>query len=379
MNKINLVKPLLLLQLLPHTVVATAKTELSPLVTPKTSARPFRHNFIKFDEDLDRDKPLSMDDNAGFTLSSGVFIGNLSRGWVGGLSIETKKILWWLKADTELTAPIGSFGSWVTLAHRDGTLQKVDALTGSVLWESKLESFVARPMHLSGNTLYCVTASQIIYSIDYSSGKTNWLFDGGFPDSMALKNAAKPALFGNSVIFGVDTGELIAVNQINGKLQWRYNPAYNNARFHDVVGKTIIINRHAVVSRYDGLVASIELDGTLKAVKWKAEYPSVSTSEYRNERLFVATSSGDIIALDIHSGKEIWRSSTGTTVSNLTAGETILFSAGTNGRITAIDIQDGKRLWHDDIGGEISSPPILTEEVIYYSTGLKNMYGYRFK
>ena len=32
-----------------------------------------------------------------------------------------------------------------------------------------------------------------------------------------------------------------------------------------------------------------------------------------------------------------------------------------------------------DIGGDISAAPILSENVIYYTTGLRNMYGYKFQ
>jgi len=40
---------------------------------------------------------------------------------------------------------------------------------------------------------------------------------------------------------------------------------------------------------------------------------------------------------------------------------------------------DGTIQWHDDLGGDIASIPILSEDSIYFATGLKNIYGYKLR
>lgn len=358
----------------PHAIRALTQT-----ASTVATERPFRLGYIDIDKALDRTKPLAMLDPAGFVINSGVLIGGFDSKWVGGLNMATRKMAWWFEGLADVTAPPGSFGSAVVLGFRNGIVNKLDAVTGKKLWSANLDSFTERSFLLNGSTLYVLTAAQVLYALDFQSGKTLWLFDGGFPDGLTIRAGARPVVHDNKVLFGIATGEILAVNADTGKLVWRYNPSYNDARFHGVVGEMVIRNNKLLISRYDGLVAAINLDGSVRSVAWQEQFPGLTTSAFRGNRLYVGGLNGDVYGLDPDTGRGIFRSVTGAAVTSIVASETTLFVAGHRGRVSALQTANGDLLWSDSLGGALASPPILYEDGIYYATGIKSLYAYKLR
>lgn len=343
------------------------------------ASRPFRMGFMSLNDGLDHEKPLASIDPAGFVVNSGVMIGAFDNRWVGGLSMTTEKVLWWYDGEVSMTAPPGSFGSNVVLGFRSGKIAKLEALSGKALWTADVASFTERAFLLNGTTLYVLTAAQSLYALDFQTGRTLWVFDAGFPDGLTVRGGARPIFHEGKIIFGVATGEILGVAADTGKLLWRYNPAYNEARFHDVVGEMVVRNNKLLISRYDGLVAAIDLAGTVRAI-WQEQLPGLTTSTFRNASFFVGALNGDVYAIDPdNNGRKVWRAVTGTPVTTITAGETTLFVAGSEGRVTALDAATGQILWYDKLGSSLASPPVLFENAIYYTTGVKSVYGYRLR
>ena len=342
--------------------------------------RPYRVGYIKMSPRLDREKPLAPFDPAGYALNSGLLIGAYDDRWISAMALASRQVQWWLDGGAQLTAPPGSFGGSVVLGFRDGKIMRVEALTGHKQWSITLDSFIERPFLLSGTTLYVMTAAQVLYALDFQSGKTLWLFDAGFPEGLAIRNGARPVVHENKVLFGTASGELLAVAADTGKLQWRYNPSYNEARFHDVVGDMVLRSNKLIFTRYDGYVAALDLNGSVRNVLWSDQLPSVTTSTLRGDRLYVGGLNGDVYAIDPdNGGKHLWRQTTGSAVSTLTAGESKLYVVGAGGRLSVLDNVTGAYHWVDNLGASSAAAPIFDDNLLYFSTGLKSLYAYKIK
>ena len=363
----------------PSAAPATAVTPVMPPTISEAESRPFRLGYIAINKEIDRIKPLASLDAAGFTINSGTLIGAFDQRWVGGLSMTSHKVAWWYDGGADMTAPPASFGSSVVLGFRDGKVAKLDAITGKRLWSVTLDSFSERQFLLNGTTLYVLTAAQMLYALDFQTGKTVWMFDGGFPDGLTIRGGARPIVHDNKVLFGIATGEVLAVNADTGKLVWRYNPSYNDARFHGIVGEMVIRNNHLLITRYDGLVASIDINSNVRSVTWQEQFPGLTTSVFRGNRLYVGALNGDIYALDADGGRKVYRAVTGAPIVSIAAGETTLFVAGHRGRVTSFDAATGNVIWHDSLAGTLAAPPIMYENAIYYSTGYKSIYSYKLR
>jgi outer membrane protein assembly factor BamB len=354
--------------------------------------RPPRIGFMSFNREMDQEKTLAAIDTAGFVYNSGVLVGAVDRRWVMGMSWNSRKDLWWIDGGSLMTAPPGSFGSHIVLGFLDGLIKKVDVLTGKVVWETRLDSFTESGFVLSGTKLYVLTAAQILHAIDFQSGQTLWVYDGGFPDGLTIRGRTKPIVHDGKIYLGVSSGELICVDAQSGKLEWRQNPDFIEGLFHDFVGELHIKDQTVIFARFDGLVGAMSINGPTRNLIWKREFPSLTTMAVRGPRLYLGGVNGDIVALNLgdvlqgdKSGakpsqdKELWRYATGLALATFTVSEDLLIAAGVEGRITALHTTSGLPVWYEDLQSSLVTPPVVVERGLYFITGLKSLYGYQLQ
>jgi outer membrane protein assembly factor BamB len=356
-------------------IVAGGATPAEGKAAP--SQRPFRAGFWKVSPALDRVSPVAEADFGGWVQSGDLLIGSVDHEWIGAFSIKSRMPRWWLKISNQLTAQPKVFGSWVVLALQDGTVMKVEVLTGKLVWETHLDTFVGRNMELSGQSLLAVSSGQILYAIDFQTGTTQWLLDAGFPDALPIRTSSGPVVSNGTVYFGTADGEIVAVNLDSGKLAWRYNPEFSNERFHDVIGDLVVSGNRLLVTRYDGLVTAISLSGKERRMLWNKKVPSIAGSIFRGERIYVSCVSGAVIAFQADSGNELWRTELGEGAGYLAAGERSVYVGGASGRVASLEIGTGAVEWIDYLEGRVSTPPFYIGADLYFATGLRNLYGYK--
>ena len=317
-----------------------------------SSCRPFRAGLIKLSDESDAVKPLASLNASGWTLVSDVLIGAVEETWIVGYSIKRKKVLWWLEMPIGSISPITSSGSWVIVGSKDGKLMKVEALTGKVLWEVGVGRFVPRAVTVRGSILLAMNVNNQLFTIDFHSGKIKWIYDGGAPGDIIINGGARPFINNNRAFIGTSNGEIHALDMEDGKLLWKLNPSYTDFRFHDVVGDISLVSNQLLLTRYDGVVAAIVMEGN--NVVWTEKYPALTTSKLRDGIVYIGAINGDLYAVEAISGRRLWSVSTGQSVISLTVGEKVLYVAGTNGRISAVRLKDGRVIWNDDVGGSIN-------------------------
>ena len=341
-------------------------------------SRPFRLGVVVMNTELDRVKPLAQSDNGGFAMRGDILIGGYNTEYLRAYNMETHKNLWWQKIDGEVTAPPLMQENTLYVATRTGHVTALNVATGERLWDTVLDSYSERPLTWSNGFLYVVTAGQVAYAIEAASGKRVWVHDAGFPDMLVVRRPPPPVIHDGRVIIGLATGELLALRVEDGKRLWRYNPFYQEARFKDVIGEMVVHNGKLLISRYDGLIALVDLTQERQVI-WQDRQTSVSSSAFRSGRYYAGLVNGDIVAYDASTGRVNWRSQLGVAPSYIVASETSLYVIGTNGRVMAIDIATGDYQWGDSLGSRIGTAPIVTGNKMFIATGLQNLYGYKIQ
>jgi outer membrane protein assembly factor BamB len=337
--------------------------------------RPFHVGVIRFNKTIDNIKPLAMLDTAGFVIKDDLVIGGFSREHVSAYNFKERRYTWWAATDGEMTSkPLLQDGT-VFFSTRSGKFYSVNAVSGQINWQIELESHSERATTLFDGKLYVVTMGQVAYSIDAATGKRLWVYDCGNPDRMMVKKPPPPVVADGKMTFAISSGEIVALKIDDGKVAWRYNPFYVDHQFHDPVGEMLLANGKLLMSRYDGFVGQLELSQDRKVI-WQNTFTSIATTAFRSGRYFVGLVSGDILSVDIITGRTQWRYPSGSTPSYLVPAETRLISIGSDGRIIALDIADGSKVWAEDLGGRIGAQPFVSADKMYVSTGQRNLYGY---
>ncbi|MCX6116991.1 MAG: PQQ-binding-like beta-propeller repeat protein [Proteobacteria bacterium] len=348
------------------------------IVNAATAAeiKPFRLGVIKLNSAIDQTKPLAVADSGGYIIKGELVIGGFNKDFLTAWNYKFRHRAWWMPLDGELSSPILTIENNGFLGSRGGKIYSFNLTTGVPNWEVELDSHVERPLIFNDGKIYAISVGQVAYAIDAISGKRLWVFDAGFPDNITVKRPPAPIVTDGKLVFAVSSGDLIGVKIDDGKIAWKYNPMYVNSRFHDPVGEMSLNNGKLIFTRYDGLIAQVDM-GDNRKMNWQATTASISTSAYRSGKVFTGLVGGDVVAYDATNGRQLWRANCGATPSFIVVGETSVFAIGTDGRVIALELAEGQVLWTDDLGGIIASAPIVTEDRMYISTGLRNIYGYK--
>ena len=346
--------------------------------------RPFRMGILKMAPDLDAQKPLAPQDNSGWIHAEGFLIGNPEASVAVAYSLKKDTRVWThVLPGGPLTTPALSVGKMVILAQQDGTVEALETATGALKWQIKLPNFVPVPMSKDREHIYVLTANQVVYAIGARDGKIEWLYDPEIPLDLRIHNSAAPLVSVNQLYIGLSSGELLCLDIQSGKKVWRRNPKIaGGGRFHNFMGRLAVSNKHLAFCRYDGLIGAVSLEPERAGeLLWQQEASTGNCmdADFRNGKYYSVTSSGEVFALNAESGQNLWSGiKLGTGLSTISITEEHILITGTDGKIYALT-ERGALDWYDDIDGRLTSPPLLLDGAAYFSSGMKNIYVYRYQ
>ena len=178
---------------------------------------------------------------------------------------------------------------------------------------------------LEPNNIYCLTSENRLHCLDRDTGVTNWM----------RQPAAPPRLVRRPI---------------------------------EADGKTLVV-AHNVAKVYETLTARLLVEQTLA-------FGPNSDPAFDGEVLYVADSSNHVVAIELQSGREIWRCQADKTISaRPVLMGTTLISASESGEVSAYDTQLRIPLWqeHFRTRGAIVIPPVLTTDGRCYVVGGDSM------
>ncbi|MFL6289267.1 MAG: PQQ-binding-like beta-propeller repeat protein, partial [Thermoanaerobaculia bacterium] len=120
-----------------------------------------------------------------------------------------------------------------------------------------------------------------------------------------------PAVAEDHLYIGSCSGKFFALNRATGQVAWTYDTAADGpaAQFH---GDALVTDRLVVVgadSLPQGYLYALERSsGT---VRWKHAFPGGVGAQIlrRGDTAFAVSASGEVVAVDLESGRIVWRTS----------------------------------------------------------------------
>ena len=222
------------------------------------------------------------------------------------------------------------------------------------------------------------TVGNKLFGVDFLRGTKKWLHDGGAGGELSIQGAPRPRVWNSRVVMSTSYGELHILDLDSGSPLTKIAPQGGDYRFKDVVGDIGMEASDFIFSRYDGVATRVSLLTGRPQEKWYRTFPSISTSKYVQGVFYLGCVNGKVYALDGASGDVLWEAQTVDPVSSFVVGSKNLLVAGSNGLVSALKISDGGLIWFDRLSASLTSRPLKFGDTIYYPTGLKALYGYRF-
>ena len=104
----------------------------------------------------------------------------------------------------------------------------------------------------------------------------------------------------------------------------------------------------------NGVVGNIDLKND--ALLWRQKLPAITTSHCAGNLVYIGVGGGELLALDVHSGKKKWHKVLGWEVTTITAHAGQLYLTGAKGRIMRLLPRVGETVWQYNLGTSISVP-----------------------
>jgi outer membrane protein assembly factor BamB len=230
-------------------------------------------------------------------------------------------------------------------------LRALEARTGQLRWARRLGQAITTPTVSAAEVVVLGTveaAGFALYGLDERTGAIRW--------QLAVDRRLIPwvALDGSTVLGATSDQRLLAVDAPSGRLLWTTSlPPGPALPPPDRVGRGAL----AI-----GAERSVWLiDTATGGERWRVEtkdWPGAPLQAAA--RVFAATASGQLVALDEHTGQRQWSVDTGHPLysSALAFGEGLLYAPSRGREVVAVEAASGQVRWTRPIGELLAAPAV---------------------
>ncbi|HYF31359.1 MAG TPA: PQQ-binding-like beta-propeller repeat protein [Chitinophagaceae bacterium] len=287
------------------------------------------------------------------------------------------KLLWKFKADAPVHSSPALHKNTIYFTSRANSLYAIDAVSGKLKWHKQLgadlpyewafDYYISSPL-VSEGILYTGSGDGNLYAINASNGSIQWKFNAG------SRLRSTPAVYDNKIYVGDCAGKVYSLDK-SGKLVWQFATHGDTMRNENfgfdrkaVIASPAIVNNIVVVGGRDGYLYGI--DALTGARKWEYNYQVswiISSVAIKDTIVVTGTSDGRFInALNLHTGKELWRFMTGAPVwaSPSIVGDKV-FNASNDGFVYCLNLYTGKEVWRFRTNDRLFSSPVPANGNLY--------------
>lgn len=271
-----------------------------------------------------------------------------------------------------------------------GQIIAVRADNGTELWRGVLPGPSRSGPTVGNGRVFVVTIDNQTVAFDVESGKKLWTHSG-VSESAGLLGGASPALIGNTVIVPYSSGELIALRVNNGRVVW--SDSLVSVRKNDTLSTVAHIRGHPVVDR--GVVYAVSHSGRLVAIDlrtgarvWERAIGSSETPWVAGNFVYILSNEGDLYCLTRLGGRVRWiqplpryedpedKDGPIKWFGPVLASDRLMV-VGSHGEVLSISPYTGKFLSKLELADQLSVPPVIAAESIFFLSDDGDLVVYR--
>jgi len=321
--------------------------------------------------------------------------------------------IWKSSLGASITTDIVFNDGIIYAGDETGMLYALNAENGNTLWSQTIEGTVVGKPIIIDNLVYCAGRNGVIGAFNKKNGNLIWKHQPHRQDGSATF-ADGPAGGGGKVFIGGGSALVYALNATDGELSWTWKasialltaPAYangivyvgdQNALFTAIDASTgnklwgggagaalntptvDTKNEYVYFSSEDGSVSSVNIKE--KTAIWQVFVgaPITTAPEIHNERIYVGTAIGNIIALTKDKGGVLWNSNIGGGNVNAkpTAIDGLVFAGSGDGTLYAIETNNGQIRWSQKLGDEINGSVCFNNGILYAGSSAGDIVAFK--
>lgn len=262
-----------------------------------------------------------------------------------------------------------------------GYVEAMSLADGSQIWRRRVESPMSGSPAILGNRAFVTSSSNEFYAIDVATGEIVWS-DQAIAESARVLSSPSPAVTNDILTVPYSSGELIAYLPANGTRLWsdtlttvgRYTPL---SAINDIAGRPSIQDGVVYAASHSGILTAI--DARSGARTWERVFGSRLGPVIGGEYLFIVGTDGRVACFSKIDGKIVWvralpefRNEREKKNRIVWAGPLIasnrLIVASSEGDVVALSPQNGETLADLNVGQPVYIQPIAASGKIFVLT-----------
>ncbi len=184
----------------------------------------------------------------------------------------------------------------------------LDPANGKVIWRKPVGAPVHSGPTVTDGRVYVITVEDELVALATDDGRRLWSHNG-IPETAGLLGSASPAVEGEVVIAPYSSGELYALTVENGRALWSDNLASTGtvdavSALADIRGRPVIDRGRVFAASHSGRMAAIDIRTGERV--WEQEIGTSHGPWVAGDYLYVLTTDNELVCLTRNEGKVRW-------------------------------------------------------------------------
>lgn len=271
-----------------------------------------------------------------------------------------------------------------------GFVAALDARNGSELWRTEAGVPLRGSPTVSGGQVYAVTQDNQLLALSTADGARLWTHLAIAEDAEVL-GAASPAIAGDTVISAFSSGEIYALREANGQVNWQDTLSRTGrltalATLNDIDGHPIVYQGRVIAGSHSGRLVSIDLRSGERV--WEANLSTLYMPWIAGSYMYLVNTEGQVFAMANRDGRVRWitqlqrfqkpgkRKELIRWAGPVLAGDR-LFVVSSHGYLLVLSPYTGEIVSGQKLPGPTTIPPIVANNMLYVLTENGQIIAYR--
>lgn len=241
-------------------------------------------------------------------LTGNTLVVAAADGAIARVDAATGKQLWRVKADSELSAGVGTDGNLIVVGAEKGILMGYD-MDGKLLWKTQLSSEILSAPVVSQGIVVARSIDNRIVGVDATDGSKKWTVQKVAPP-LTLRNAPGMIVAGTDVIVAQPGGKLSALIIATGAPRWDVEVGISRGateleRVTDIGGAPVLFENEVCAASYQGRVGCFDL--VTGSARWTRDLSSSVGVAVDQLFVFAPDDKGALNAFTRDTGASSWK------------------------------------------------------------------------
>ncbi|WP_265499339.1 outer membrane protein assembly factor BamB family protein [Paracoccus beibuensis] len=273
-----------------------------------------------------------------------------------------------------------------------GELVALDAASGAVLWRQRVGAPISGGPAVQDGVVYVADTNSVGWAVRASDGRVLWQTSGA-PSGSGVMGVSVPAVQGNTVIFPFASGQMLAVDRETGLTTWANQIAGTRtgrsmAIIRDVTGDPVITGGRVYAATSSGRMDAVELATGLQ--DWAADEGATSPVVVAGGSVFSVNDQGQLVRLDAVTGGVFWRQPLPFFTTERTRKQSQIYAhygpilaggrlhvASSDGMLRSFDPATGALVGQAQIPGGAASAPVVAGQTLYVVARNGQLHAFR--